>query len=47
MDIHEYQAKKILKNFGIAVPRGTVVLNINEIEKKIQDLPYHKFILKA
>ena len=22
MDIHEYQAKKILSNFGVTIPRG-------------------------
>ena len=25
MDIHEYQAKKILSNFGVIIPRGGIV----------------------
>jgi len=24
MDIHEYQAKKILSNFGVTIPRGAI-----------------------
>jgi len=24
MDIHEYQAKKILSDFGISIPRGGI-----------------------
>ena len=25
MDIHEYQAKKILSDFGVTIPRGGIV----------------------
>ncbi len=25
MDIHEYQAKEILSNFGVTIPRGGIV----------------------
>ena len=31
MNIHEHQAKEILKKFGAPVPRGVVVYNTNEI----------------
>ena len=34
MNIHEYQAKNILREFGAAVPNGIVILNKDEIEKK-------------
>ena len=27
MNIHEYQAKSILKQFGVAVPEGVVIEN--------------------
>ncbi len=40
MNIHEYQAKSILKQFGVAVPEGVVIENAeNAIEaaKKIQE----------
>ncbi len=39
MNIHEYQAKSILKEFGVAVPYGIVIENSNEAEetaKKIE-----------
>jgi len=40
MNIHEYQAKSILKQFGVAVPEGIVAENVEEaIEaaKKIRE----------
>jgi len=47
MNIHEYQAKEILKKFGVSVPNGTIILDVNDIEKKIKELRPSKFILKA
>jgi len=38
MNIHEYQAKNILKEFGAPVPNGIVILNKNEIENKAKKL---------
>ncbi len=32
MKIHEYQGKAILKKFGVAVPRGTMVTTREEAE---------------
>ena len=32
MNIHEYQAKAILKRFGVAVPEGTVIDSANDAE---------------
>ena len=40
MNIHEYQAKSILKEFGVVVPEGVVIENAeNAIEaaKQIQE----------
>lgn len=42
MNIHEYQAKVTLKNFGIPVPEGVVLLNNLEIEKKVIKLKSKK-----
>ena len=47
MNIHEYQAKKILKEFGAPVSDGVVILSLDEIEKKIIKLKSKKFVLKA
>ena len=33
MNIHEHQAKEILKKFGAPVPNGSVILNLNEQHK--------------
>ena len=38
MNIHEHQAKEILKEFGAPVPIGVVILSIDEIKKKSQNL---------
>ena len=32
MKIHEYQAKEILKKFGVPIPQGKPVLTFNEAE---------------
>ena len=47
MNIHEYQAKVILKNFGIPVPEGVVLLNNLEIEKKVFKLKSKNLVVKA
>ena len=38
MNIHEYQAKEILKKYGAQVPNGIVIFNIEELENKIKRL---------
>ena len=47
MNIHEYQAKKILKDFGAPVSDGVVISTIDEIEDKIKKLKTKEFVLKA
>ncbi len=47
MNIHEHQAKEILKDFGVPVSNGVVIYSINEIKKKISQLKGKEFVLKA
>ena len=47
MNIHEHQAKEILKEFGAPVSNGVVVTSINEISEKIKTLKSKNFVLKA
>ena len=47
MNIHEYQAKKLLKDFGAPVSKGVVVFSLNEIDEKIKQLSSREFVLKA
>ena len=47
MNIHEHQAKEILKEFGASVLNGFVVFNINEIGKKIKKLNSSSLVVKA
>ena len=47
MNIHEHQAKEILKEFGAPVSNGIVIFSINEITKKISTLSSKEFVLKA
>ena len=35
MNIHEHQAKEILKEFGAPVSNGVVIFSIDEIKEKI------------
>ena len=47
MNIHEHQAKKILKDFGAPVSKGIVIFNIDEISQKLIQLKSKEFVLKA
>jgi|TARA_B100001093_G_scaffold513592_1_gene585840 succinyl-CoA synthetase beta subunit len=47
MNIHEHQAKEILKEFGAPVSNGIVIFSVNEINKKISKLKSKEFVLKA
>tara|TARA_B100000242_G_scaffold172204_1_gene123469 strand:- start:1943 stop:3106 length:1164 start_codon:yes stop_codon:yes gene_type:complete len=47
MNIHEYQAKEILREYGAPVSKGIVIFNEIEIEKKINSLVDGKYVLKA
>ena len=47
MNIHEHQAKEILKEFGAPVSNGIVIFEPVDIEKKIQFLNSKKLVLKA
>ncbi len=47
MNIHEHQAKEILKKFGAPVSNGVVILSLDELEKKISQLKSKEFVLKA
>tara|TARA_Y100000590_G_scaffold356328_1_gene410516 strand:- start:3223 stop:4383 length:1161 start_codon:yes stop_codon:yes gene_type:complete len=47
MNIHEHQAKEMLKNFGVPIPKGIVVFNTKEIKDKINELKSKSFVVKA
>ena len=47
MNIHEHQAKEILKKSGAAVPDGIFALNVEELVEKAKSLKTQKFVLKA
>ena len=47
MNIHEHQAKKILKDYGVPVSKGVVIFHPSEIKEKIKELSSDQFVLKA
>ena len=47
MNIHEHQAKQILKKYGVAVPNGVFGLTVEEVIEKSKSLKTEKYILKA
>ena len=47
MNIHEHQAKNLLRTYGIPVSEGTVIFSNDEIEEKIAKLKFKKFVIKA
>ena len=38
MNIHEHQAKEILKEFGAPVSNGVVIFSLGELKEKIKNL---------
>jgi len=47
MNIHEHQAKEILREFGAPVSNGEVIFSINELREKVTKLKSKTFVLKA
>ena len=47
MNIHEYQAKNLLKQFGVAVPRGGVAYTPQEAEAQAKELGGPVWVVKA
>src|SRR5579862_1614162 len=47
MNIHEYQAKAVLREFGVPVPRGIPAFSVEEAEKAAKDLGGPVWVVKA
>ena len=47
MNIHEHQAKQILKKFGATVPEGVFGSTVEELLQKCKSLKTEKYVLKA
>ena len=47
MNIHEHQAKQILKKYGATVPEGVFALTVDELVEKAKSLNTKKYVLKA
>tara|TARA_Y100000590_G_scaffold280352_1_gene314937 strand:+ start:890 stop:2050 length:1161 start_codon:yes stop_codon:yes gene_type:complete len=47
MNIHEHQAKEILKEYGAPVPRGIAVTDLNNLEDKLRKIDAKTLVLKA
>ncbi len=47
MNIHEYQAKKLLESFGASVSAGMPVLSPNDIDSAVDSLPGPVYVVKS
>ena len=47
MNIHEHQAKQLLKKYGALVPDGVYAFNVEELIEKSKSLKTEKYVLKA
>ena len=47
MDIHEYQAKELLKRFGVNVPRGGIAYSPEQAVYRSNELSGDKWVVKA
>jgi succinyl-CoA synthetase beta subunit len=47
MNIHEYQAKEVLRGFGVPVPRGIAAFSVDEAVKAAEELGGPVWVVKA
>ena len=47
MNVHEHQAKEILKKYGIATPNGVFGFTVEDVVEKSKKLNTKKYVLKA
>ena len=47
MNIHEYQAKGLLKSYGVVVPNGGVAFSVEEADKIAKDLGGPVWVVKS
>jgi succinyl-CoA synthetase beta subunit len=47
MNIHEYQAKNLLREYGVPVSNGVIIFSLDEINEKIKQLNSKKLVVKA
>ena len=47
MDIHEYQAKEVLSNFGVEIPAGALAYSPEQAAYRARELGGEKWIVKA
>jgi len=47
MNIHEYQAKAVLKTYGAPVADGVPVLSLDDVEKAVNELPGPLWVVKS
>lgn len=47
MNIHEYQAKQVLRDFGVPTPKGIPAFNVDEAAKAAQQLGGPVWVVKA
>jgi succinyl-CoA synthetase beta subunit len=47
MNIHEYQAKALLHEYGVVVPAGNVVYAVDEVDAVLESMPADLWVVKA
>ena len=47
MNIHEYQAKELLREFGAPVPKGIVINDTKDLKEKVKALNTNNLFIKA
>ncbi len=47
MNIHEYQAKQVLKGFGAPVASGVAITSVDEAEAAAKQLPGPLYVVKS
>ena len=45
MNLHEYQAKTLFAEYGIAVPENRVISQLSQVKAKLDDLGGDKWVV--
>jgi len=47
MNLHEFQAKKLFADYGMPVPKNTVISQMSELDAALTEIDDKKWVIKA
>ncbi len=47
MNLHEYQSKSLFAEYGIGIPKGSLITDLNQLEQALTDVGSNAWVVKA